>query len=373
MKIGFDAKRAFTNHSGLGNYARSLIRSLSIFAPEDSYHLYTPREYADPFSAQIQTAGNIHIHKPDSLIDRRLKARWRSYVITRLLQKDGIQLYHGLSNELPFNIQRFRGKKVVTVHDLIFIRHPELYPFLDRTIYNKKCRHACHVADVVVAVSEQTKHDLGELYFLPESRIKVIYQSGDPAFHAPVQKEKVQEVKQRYKLPEEYLLHVGTIEPRKNLIRVLEALSQVPGIPLVVVGKKKSAYKKVSELIHERGLGNRILFLEDVAQDDLPAVYSQAMLFIYPSLIEGFGIPIIEALCCGVPVITSKGGCFAEAGGPGTVYVDPLSTEALREAILDVLGSSQKRNAMREAGLEYAGKFRPESAARQMHKLYHSL
>lgn len=373
MKIGFDAKRAFTNASGLGNYSRSLVHALSTYAPGDEYHLYTPREKQDGYASGLRSLGRVVIHKPDSLIDRRLKARWRSYVITRSLQKDGIQVYHGLSNELPFNIQRFKGKKVVTVHDLIFIRHPELYPFLDRTIYNKKCRHACHAADMVVAVSEQTKRDLEELYFLPESRIKVIYQSGDAAFHTPVSTEKKAEVKKTYSLPGDFVLHVGTIEDRKNLISVVRALEQIPSVPLVVVGKKKGAFHKVNEMIREAGMQKRVLFLEDVKQEDLPALYSHALVFVYPSLIEGFGIPILEALCCGVPVITSTGGCFPEAGGSGSVYVDPTNIEAITAALKEVLGSATRRNAMREAGLKHAEKFHPRTAADQMSKLYHIL
>ncbi|MCC7303435.1 MAG: glycosyltransferase family 4 protein [Bacteroidia bacterium] len=373
MKIGFDAKRAFTNASGLGNYSRSLIKALAALPQGDELHLYSPRDKGGEFSDWCKTHPGVIVHTPGSLIDRRLKARWRSYVITRLLQKEEISIYHGLSNELPFNIQRFKGKKVVTVHDLIFIRHPELYPFLDRTIYNKKCRHACHTADVVVAVSEQTKKDLEELYFLPETRIRVIYQSGDEAFHRPVASADTENVLKKYGLPRDYILHVGTIEDRKNLITVVRAMERVKDIPLVVVGKKKGAFRKVSERIREAGLTRRVFFLEDVAQQELPAIYSGASVFVYPSLIEGFGIPIIEALGAGIPVIASRGGCFPEAGGPGSCYVDPLNAEELAAAISEIAESAVRRNQMRTEGLEYVKRFRPEMAAAQMTRLYHTL
>ncbi len=373
MKIGFDAKRAFNNVSGLGNYSRSLITSLCDHAASDEYHLYTTRDKGGDFSQEIRQKKNALIHLPDTLIDRRLKARWRSYVITRLLQRDGIQLYHGLSNELPFNIARFKGKKVVTVHDLIFIRHPELYPYLDRKIYNKKCRHACHVADVVVAVSEQTKRDLEELYFLPDSRIQVIYQSGDPSFYEPVSDIQKKAVRDKYKLPADYILNVGTIEDRKNLISVVRTLEHTEGVSLVVIGRKKGHFKQVAEFIEAGKLEKRVLFLEDVPQEDLPAIYSLAQLFVYPSLIEGFGIPLIEALCSGTPVITSKGGCFPEAAGPGSVYVNPEDQEEITAQVKALLSDSGQRARMSKTGKEYVQRFHPKLAATLMSKLYHSL
>ncbi len=373
MKIGFDAKRAFLNQSGLGNYARSLVSSLSENFRSDEYALFTTRVPDISFTNAMRSKTNVSIENPTSFIDRKLRARWRSYGITDLLISRKIQLYHGLSNELPFNIQKFSGRKVVTVHDLIFLRHPGLYPFLDRSIYNRKCRHSCHVADVIVAVSEQTKRDLEELYFLPESRIRVIYQGSDPSFYEDPGAGKKAEVRTRYKLPAEYILHVGTIEDRKNLITVVKALEDVKDIALVVIGKKKGHFSAVDDLLTKKKMRNRVFFFEDVPLEDLPAIYRQAKAFAYPSLIEGFGIPIIEALASRVPVITSKGGCFPEAGGPGTIYIDPEDPEELADKLKEILSSESLSETMRSTGETYVKKFHPSVIAAQMHELYRSL
>jgi hypothetical protein len=126
MNIGFDAKRAYLNNSGLGNYARTLIKSLNEYYPENSYTLFTTRLSDNDFQEQAAACSNIHVHEPQSFIDKKLRSRWRSYGITNVLKEQSVDVYHGLSNELPFNINEFKGKKIVTIHDLIFIRFPKL-------------------------------------------------------------------------------------------------------------------------------------------------------------------------------------------------------------------------------------------------------
>ncbi len=368
MKIGFDAKRAFLNQSGLGNYARNLLSSLCVSYPVDQYTLFTTRRPDNDFSRFIASQNTVSVEEPRSFVDKKLRARWRSYGITDELNKLGLDLYHGLSNELPFNIHKFKGKKIVTIHDLIFLRHPRLYPFLDRKIYNKKFRSACDIADVIVAVSEQTKRDIGELYFIPESKIRVVYQCCNDVFYKVPSNG--QEVRTKYKLPENYLLYVGTIEERKNLLTLVEALKDVKDLPLVVIGKKRAYYKKVAEFIAANKMEKRVIFIEDVDNTQLPAIYRGASLFVYPSLIEGFGIPILEALACGTPVVTTKGSCFPEAGGKGAVYIDPQNAPRMAEEINKLLGSTTLREELSKKGLEHAAAFRPEATAAVLMKLY---
>ncbi|HEX8517686.1 MAG TPA: glycosyltransferase family 1 protein [Bacteroidia bacterium] len=369
MHIGFDAKRAFLNSSGLGNYARTLIRSLNEFYPENTYSLFTPRLSDNDFQKQIAETGNIISHEPQSFIDKKLRSRWRSYGITNVLKEQNMDVYHGLSNELPFNINEFKGKKIVTIHDLIFVRYPKLYPYLDRKIYNKKFRHACDVADTIIAISEETKRDIEKYYFVPESKIKVIYQSCDAAFYKD-HSSREDEVRGLYELPSKYLLYVGTIEERKNLLTIVKALQQVKDIPLVVIGKKKSYFQKVKEFILKNDLTNRVLFLENVDNNHLPVIYKNAEIFIFPSLFEGFGIPIIEALTMKTPVITTKGGCFPEAGGPDSIYIDPLNETELAEKINHLLSSDALRKEMAEKGFIHAQRFDPKTVTSQVMSLY---
>ncbi len=370
MNIAFDAKRAFLNNSGLGNYSRTLIKSLNQYYTENNYTLFTTKKSEGDFQNYIAAQKNNSIEEPKNFIDKKFRSRWRSYGITDELNQHHIDVYHGLSNELPFNITKFKGKKIVSTHDLIFLRYPKLYPYLDRKIYNKKFRHACDVADVIVAISEETKRDIEKYYFIPENKIKVIYQSCDEAFYKTYSNDDKLKIKNTYNLPDEFLFYVGTIEERKNLITIVKALKQVKDIPLVVVGKKTNYYNKVVEFMKTNNLQNRVIFLENVSNAELPIIYQLAKLFIFPSLFEGFGIPIIEALTSKVPVITSNGGCFPEAGGKNTIYINPEDENELAEKINSLLQSENLRNQMIEKGFEYAQKFHPKNVTTQIMEVY---
>ena len=201
MKIGFDAKRAFYNNSGLGNYSRTLLKNLTNYYADNEYHLYSPGMPESSFSNFVKEQRNIKVHTPQHFISKSFPSLWRSTGISSQLEQNGIGIYHGLSNELPLNISGKKIKKVVSIHDLIFLRYPELYPRMDRTIYNYKFKKACEDADVIVAISKQTKQDLIEFYGVNEQKIKLIYQSCNELFYRETDNNQIKNTQEKYKLP----------------------------------------------------------------------------------------------------------------------------------------------------------------------------
>lgn len=363
MKIGFDAKRATQNFTGLGNYSRFVINNLALFYSQNTYCLFSPKP----------SVGNTEIIENPNItysFKNGFKPFWRSLGITNNIQKEQIQLYHGLSNELPFGIQKTGAKNIVTIHDLIFLKHPEFYPLIDRNIYNIKARYACQKADRIVAVSECTKKDIIELYNIDPSKIDVVYQGCFPIFKKKVEDKVKEDVKKKHNLPARYLLSIGSIEDRKNILLIVKALKDIPNIHFVAIGRQRKYAEKVKAYAKQYGLEDRIHLVSGIPLNDLPAILQSSEIFIYPSLYEGFGIPIIEALCSGVPVIGATGSCLEEAGGPHSIYVNPYNEKELTDAINKILSEDGFRKNMISKGLEYVERFSDEECTDNLMKVY---
>jgi glycosyltransferase involved in cell wall biosynthesis len=371
VSIGFDAKRAFYNFSGLGNYSRNLLFALSKNYPDNSYYLFTPKTKN---RVLVENEEHFNLIGPSLSFFKLINSIWRIKYITSDIKRQGIGLFHGLSQELPFGIEKTGVKSIVTVHDLIFMRFPEFYRKIDAKIYHWKLVHACKVSDHIVAISDQTKSDLIRFLNVTPEKISVIHQGCNPYFWNSYSKDFFQEVRTKFNLPGKYLLYVGTIEERKNLLGIIKAMHiKNIDIPLVVVGRKVgSYYETVLKYISTQHLKN-IIFPNHILNIELPVIYQNAECFIYPSFFEGFGIPLLEALVSKTPVITSKGGCFAEAAGPGSIYVDPYDTEKIGEAIIKVVNSKELRDKMIKIGAAYADNFKDEVIADAYMKLYCSL
>ena len=371
ISIGFDAKRAFYNYSGLGNYSRNFLTALAKIRPGNSYYLFTPKT-KNRFIMENEEQYNLI--EPNLAVFKLVNPLWRRKYMIDDIKRQKLELFHGLSQELPLGIEKTGVKSIVTVHDLIFMRYPEFYKWVDSKIYYSKLIHACHVSDSIVAISNQTKRDLVSYLNISPDKISVIYQGCNSHFWNTYSKEFFQEVRKRYSLPERYILYVGTIEERKNLLGIVKAI-QISNIniPLVVIGRKVDLYfKNILNFITTHKLKN-IIFAEHISNLDLPVIYQNAECFIYPSFFEGFGLPLLEALVSGTPVITSKGGCFVEAAGPGSFYVDPGSSEMIGEAILEVVNSKELRNKMISIGAQYANNFKDDVIVNTYMKLYYSL
>ena len=370
MIIGFDAKRANANFTGLGNYSRFMVETMATYGNEHKYLMYIPKKCKNALYDSLLKHKNVASIQPHSFLMKRCKALWRTFFIKRGLLQDGVQLYHGLSNELPVGIHRTGIRSVVTIHDLIFLRYPQYYHWLDRIIYNYKFRYACRKSDRIVAVSECTKRDIVKFYGISPDKIDVVYQGCDPVFAQPVSAEAKARVREAYHLPEHFILSVGTIEERKNLLLAVKAVEQVGNVHLGAVGKSTAYADEVKAYIEAHGLSDRIHMIHNLKFGDLPVLYHMAEAFVYPSRFEGFGIPIVEALSAGVPVIAATGSCLEEAGGPRSLYVDPDDVAGMAAAMKRVLSDADLRHEMIEAGKAYVVRFDPKRLADEMNAVY---
>ena len=357
MKIGFDAKRAFHNNTGLGNYSRFVIQALLKYFPKNEYFAYSPKLS----EREIRIVG----------ITPKNKFLWRSWLIKNDLKRDGIQIYHGLSNELPFGKMPSGIKMVVTIHDLIFERYPKLYPFFDRIIYKIKFRKACQNADAVVAVSEQTKRDIIDFYGINPEKIHVIYQDCDAAFQEKQSSEQIEKIKEKYQIKKKYILSVGTIIERKNQASLVAAFHQLnlSNYELILVGSHSKYQDEIEKYIQENNI-QHVKILNKVPFQDLPAIYQGSELFVYPSFFEGFGIPIVEALHSGIPVVAATGSCLEEAGGEGALYANPVDINDLADKILQILVNKDLRKQLIEAGQKHVEQFSAERIAKKLNDLY---
>lgn len=372
LRIGFDAKRAAQNGTGLGNYSRFVIDSLIDLYPDNDYLLFIPDTKNTSRLSEMRNADKAEKHSPHTPFTNILSALWRIWHITEDIEHEHLDIFHGLSNELPLNICKSRCLKVVTIHDLIFKHCKQYYHPIDRWIYDKKFFRACRNADIVVAVSEYTKQEIIRFYGIAPEKIKVVYQGCSEAFRQPADMALMEEAKHKYSLPDDFILYVGSIEERKNLMLVAEALNSmsVKDAKVVVVGKKTPYADKVKKYLKAHDLESRMLFLHDVTYNYLPSLYHLARIFVYPSRIEGFGIPMLEALCCGVPAIGCKGSCLEEAGGPNSIYVDPDDCKGMANAIDMLWTDEQKRNEMIRRGHEYEQLFTHQLLTEKLMEVY---
>ena len=370
--IGFDAKRIVRNGTGLGSYGRTLINDLARFPL--TLRLYAPTPGRDDLRNQITPSDNIsfvyphsHVishfpHVISSVVERSLSPLWRSHFVVNDLKRDNVQLYHGLSGELPIGIRKSGIKSVVTIHDLIFLRHPEFYNPIDVKLYAWKFRRTLCEADHIIAISECTKRDILEYGagLITEDKITLIYQSCSPRFTVSPSAS-----------TSRYILSVGSIEPRKNALLAVKALPYLPSdISLVLVGRHTKYTDTLLAYAKEHQLDHRLKVMHGVPDSDLPALYAGAECFVYPSVYEGFGIPIIEAISCGLPVVACTGSCLEEAGGPDSLYVAPDDALGMADAIRRSLKGAEGREERIQRSMDYIRRFSGTDVAAQVVEVY---
>jgi len=365
MNIALEAKRFFESGTGFGTYSRTLVGDLATFFPDNKYFLYAPDTEQNlsisalPHFTEIERVVSQQavqvIYTP-----RRGRLYWRVFGARKSIQENEIDLYHGLTQQIPRSIRLSKVPKILSIHDLIYRHHPEFSPEDDLEKYDHQLRIACAASDRIIAVSESTKSDLIRFFSLSPDKIQVIYSPCDARFFKTATLRQRLDVQVRYGLPEKYLLYVGSMAARKNLLTVVKALKQIPKakrLPLVIIGNETAYSRQVFEYAYQHNLREFLIVPKYVSTEDLPAVYQGAQVFIYMSLYEGFGMPILEAVASGVPVVVSKNSAMPEAAGPGGSLADPEDSEDVARRISEFIWDQGAREAAISAGVDHAKKF----------------
>ncbi len=370
MKIGYDAKRAVNNNTGLGNYSRLVIETIAD-SGDDTVMLYAPALRNNPRFMPLLERENVTFCLPDTNFGKRFSSIWRSRGLSKQLQRDEIELFHGLSNELPLNIASSGIPSIVTIHDVIFRHFPHCYNWIDRKIYDYKFRKAAENATRVIAISECTRRDIINLYNINPDKIDVVYQGCDPQFSRPVDSGQVKSVMKKYGIDRNYIIGVGTVEERKNQLLTVKALRGLPQeVIAVIVGRRTGYAKEIDAYISSHKLKDRVKFIEKADFADFPALYSGALFSSYPSRYEGFGIPVIESLSVGTPVIIASGSCLEEAAGPDAPVVAPDDVDGFIAAADSIIHDENNQMRLSVLGKKYVERFSKQYFAEDLKECY---
>ncbi|HEY3196769.1 MAG TPA: glycosyltransferase family 1 protein [Nitrospirales bacterium] len=364
MRLALDVSPLVGTRAGVGTYVEQLVRALIAISPEHQYYLYTPHPLPDADVAALDKFSNAKLVRcPAWLMGSR--ARW-----------DRVDIFHGMNYKLR-GWGRYGG--VVTIHDLALDRipQPSRKLFGQQSSFRRGRRTALR-ASRVIAVSQHTASDIAELYGVPRHRIAVVSNGAGADFYPIGDKFVIDSVKARCGIVrEQFILATGGAEPRKNIVRVLEAFGRVPGLRdgfhLVVVGGVDRGSGLLHKTVHQTKLQSAVLFPGHVPTEDLRALYSSCSAFVFPSLYEGFGMPVLEAMACGAPVICSNTSALPEVAGDAAILVDPTSVEAIANAIAKVLSSADVREELHRRGPIRAKSFGWDRSARELLAVYADL
>jgi glycosyltransferase involved in cell wall biosynthesis len=362
MRLGLDARLTVYTAGGISNYIRRLAAELPALDPANEYLILHSRKAREPL-AMPPNARRADCWTPSH---HRLE---RAALAVELWPRR-LDLLHSPDFIPPLD---GRWRSVITVHDLTFLHYPEFLTAESRRYYNGQIRAAVRRADAILADSRATRDDLVALLGVPEGEITVIHLAPDAGF-APQPPEAVRAARQRHGLPGEYLLFVGTLEPRKNVDGLLRALALLPQAPpLVLAGRSGWLFDATRALIAELELGGRVHLLEDFPSGDLPALYSGAAALVLPSHYEGFGLPALEAMACGTPVVIADRASLPEIAGEAALRVQPNDPASIAQAVERVLTDTACRETLRSRGLARAQEFSWRRTAEETLAVYRRL
>ena len=369
IRYVLDARTATDHFPGIGRYTVNLARAMIPFlgAGEELILLHDP---VRPSVWNLRALAGERLR----VIDVPLSpfSIRQQLELPRLLRRLKADVYHS-----PYYLMPYRPgvPSLVTIYDLIPLRYPSYFTPVQRLIFAITVRLAARSAQRVIAVSQSTAHDLRHLLRLPDARISVILAAADPAFHAPTPAE-VETVRQKYRLPERYVLHLSSNKPHKNQVRLVEAWAsleerrETTGCELVLAGREDPRYPEARHRIKALNLEGRVRVLGGIPDEDLPSLYGGASWFVFPSLYEGFGLPVLEAMACGTPVVCSNTSSLPEIVGDAAITFDPTDTEAMTQALAHAQADPKCHKELSERAVRRARLFRWERTAQLTHQCY---
>lgn len=370
MRIGIDGHHLNGKPQGSRTYLLGLIRELARLAPGDRIFLYS----FEPEATRLLVDAPGFTHRRIFPASARLRL---PFVVPALEMRDRLSVFHSQYICPPVSMV----PEVVTIHDILFETHPELFvdAFSQRSV--RLIRRSAQRARRVLTVSDFSRRALLERYDLPEDKVVAIHDAVDHERFRPMSASnkdegiELERVRRRYALERPYVLSVGRLEPRKNLVRLIRAFRRArarvdDGLELILVGQKDFRFEAIEEEIGRSPDGVR--WLGAVPDEDLPALYNLARLFAFVSLVEGFGMPVLESMACGTPVLASPRGALPEVGGDAVAWVEPEDEDAMAGGITDLLTDTDRAARKRRTGLERARAFTWQDAARQTLAVYHA-
>ncbi len=377
MRIGIDITAAVTQGGGIGRYTRELIYALVRADKENTYRLFSAKQPATlPVPDPIPTGDNISYHQAP------LNERWLYRLWYRLRLPLPVQLMTGqidLFHSPDFVLPPVRGDipTILTVHDLSFIHYPKTFTPALVNYLNRVVPWSVGRATHILADSQATKADLINIWNVTAEKVTVLYSGVSGRFRPVTDKKQLSAVRQKYSIGDApYLVSVSTLQPRKNfqmLIQAFKPVAKQKPHNLIIAGGKGWLYEEMLAEVAKQGLEGRVKFIGFVEDGDLPSLYSQAALMVFPSLYEGFGLPLLEAMACGVPVLTSNASCLPEVAGEAAVLLSPTDKAAWSHTMNELLSNPGRRARMVAAGFLQVRKFTWKKAAGQLLEIYQEL
>ena len=362
MRILIDFTQITLRKAGVGVYGEQLLKQIAVLNQENLIYVLIQDD-----ETALDHLPGLTLIKVSAKWFRKLPLRLalEQLYIPRLVRKLDIDVVHSLHYSFPLFMTRAR--KVVTFHDMSGLLMPEMHSILKRWYLRFFIPLTAKLADRLIFVSEAARTDYLDVYSVPLNKTAVIHHAVSKQFTPNIPEEQLAVVRAKYQISGPYVLFIGTLEPRKNIPRLIEAFAKLtkefPNERLVIVGMKGWFYDEIFHLTSQLALTERVRFTGFVDEADKPALLCGADLFVYPSLYEGFGIPILEALACGIPTVTSNRSSMPEIAGDGAITVDPTNTGKIHEAMRILLSDDLLRNQIRVRALEQSAKFSWDTSA----------